>query len=108
MANHDGVLEVEPFEELRHIVRVGVHVVSIPRLVGAPMTAPVVRNDAIAALTEEEHLAVPVVSAQWPAMRKYNGLSGSPILVENLCSVFRRDCRHSSSPWTPCWKSTSI
>ncbi len=35
------------------------------------MPPPVVRDDAIAVLPEEQHLSVPVVRGQWPAMRKH-------------------------------------
>src|SRR5271156_1561701 len=58
------------------------------------MTAPVVCNDAIAELTEEQHLAIPVVAAERPAVRENDRLTCSPIFVVNLRAVFRRDCRH--------------
>ena|SRR5580700_8291271 len=58
------------------------------------MPAAVVRYHAIATLAEEQHLPVPVVSSQGPAVAENYGLSLSPILVLNLRSVFCRDCRH--------------
>ena len=65
------------------------------------MAAPVVRDDAIAALAEEQHLPVPVVRAERPAMREHDRLSRAPVLVENLCSVLRGDSGHLHSP--PSW-----
>ena len=55
------------------------------------MTAPVVRNNAIAQLAEMQHLAVPIVRGQWPAVRENDRLPRTPILVVNLCSVLRRN-----------------
>ena len=60
------------------------------------MTPPVVRDHAIAALPEEQHLPVPVVRGQRPTVREHDWLSRAPVLVVNLCSVFRRDSRHKT------------
>ena len=59
VADVDGVLQVELFEQRRQIVGVGVHVVAVPGLAGAAMTAPVMRDAAIAVRAEEEHLRFP-------------------------------------------------
>lgn len=59
------------------------------------MPAPVVRDDSIALLTEEQHLRVPVERAERPAVTEYNGLSLAPVFVIDLCAVFGGDCRHS-------------
>src|SRR4029453_5783958 len=60
-------------------------------------------DHAIALLQEVEHLGVPVVAAQWPAMVEYDRLRPlrAPILVENRRSVTGCDRRHSSSPCLP-------
>ena len=50
------------------IVGVAVHVVPRRRLAGAAMTAPVMRDRAEAVLRQEQHLAVPCVRAQRPAV----------------------------------------
>ena len=42
------------------------------------MAPPVVRDDAIASLAEEQHLSVPVVRAQWPAVRENDRLARCP------------------------------
>ena len=74
-----------------------VHVVPGGRLRGATVTAPVVRNDAIAIGKEEQHLHVPVVRRQRPAVVKHNGLGipRAPVLVEDLCTVLKRDHWHT-------------
>src|SRR3974390_601620 len=83
----DRVLEVELFSQGRQIGCVGVHVVAIPGLGGTTMPAPVMGNHPIAVLAEEQHLCVPVVGGQRPAVAEDNRLPCSPILVENLRSV---------------------
>src|SRR5207248_3189186 len=58
------------------------------------MTTTVVRYHAEALLREEEHLAVPSVRAQGPAMRERYDRTLTPIFVVNLCSVFGGDRPH--------------
>jgi len=58
------------------------------------MSAPVVGYDAIAVLEEEQHLRVPIIGRQRPAVRENNRLTSSPILVVDLRSVFRCDRAH--------------
>ncbi len=60
------------------------------------MPSPVMRNDAISALPEKQHLPVPVVCGQWPAVRKHDRLSFAPILIVNVRAVFRCDCCHKN------------
>src|SRR5271169_498065 len=56
------------------------------------------RDDAITMLPEEQHLPFPVVRAQCPAVAENDRLPLTPVLVINLCSVFRRNRRHNDSP----------
>src|SRR5271169_2495900 len=53
------------------------------------MPAAVMRDDAIAVLKEEQHLRIPVVAAQWPAVMEHDGLGRlrSPVLVEDFRAV---------------------
>lgn len=55
------------------------------------MTATVVRNAAVAMGRQKHHLIFPGVSVEWPAVAEYNGWSGAPVLVINLCAVFGGD-----------------
>src|SRR6266436_2174065 len=71
-----------------------IHVMAATGLRGTAMSAPVVGYDAIAVLEEEQHLRVPIIGRQRPAMAKHNGLTFAPVLVVDLRSIFRRNCRH--------------
>jgi len=55
------------------------------------------RDDSIAPLAEEKHLSIPVIGGEWPAVAENDGLSRSPILIENLRAVFRGNRRHTTS-----------
>src|SRR3974390_3645233 len=62
------------------------------------MAAPVVGNDTKAPLPEEEHLGVPVVGTQRPAVAENNGLTAAPVLVMNVCAVVSGDVGQFPSP----------
>src|SRR6266478_6077463 len=94
VAHVDSVLQVKLFSEGCEIVGVGVHVVAIPRLGGTTVPSPVMRDDSIALLTEEQHLSVPVVRSERPAVTEHYGLALAPILVVNLRAVFCGERRH--------------
>src|SRR4029077_3155538 len=65
---------------------------------GAAMAAPIVRDDAIAVLEEEQHVRVPIIGRQRPAMAEHEGLPLAPVLVEDLDAVFRGDRAHVRLP----------
>lgn len=94
--DHDGIFDAEVFEELLEIVDKGVHVVSVPCLRGATVAAAVVSDDAEPVVGQEDHLVLPVVAAQWPAVRKGDdgALGVAPVLVEELGSVSQLEMRH--------------
>src|SRR5258705_12845456 len=75
-----------------------IHVMAAADLGGAAMAAPVVGDDAIAVLEEEQHLRVPVVGRQRPAVAEHDGLTRAPVLVENLNAVFGFHCAHLLPP----------
>jgi hypothetical protein len=52
------------------------------------------RDDTIALLAEEEHLRIPGIGGEGPAVRESDGLSGAPVLVVDRYAVFRREGRH--------------
>src|SRR5258708_8502808 len=91
----DCVLQVKFFRESREIVGVGVHVVTVPRLGGTAVPSPVMRDDSIALLAEKQHLSIPVIRGERPAMTEHYGLSRAPVLVENLRAVFCSERRHT-------------
>src|SRR6516164_9035351 len=59
------------------------------------MAATVDADHAIALLDEEQHLGVPVVGAERPAMMEDYGLPPAPVFVEDLCAVVSCDRVHS-------------
>ena len=95
VADVDSVLQIKLLREGCEIVGVGVHVVAVPRLAGAAVPAPVMRDDAVALLAEEQHLSVPVVRGKRPAVTEHDGLSFAPVFVEDFCSVLHSNCRHN-------------
>src|SRR5258708_5873330 len=58
------------------------------------MATAVVGNDAIAVLSQKEHLRIPGVCVQRPSMRKHDGWPRAPIFVENRGPIFRCDRIH--------------
>src|ERR1700735_1242639 len=51
------------------------------------MTTPIMRDDPVAVLGEKQHLCIPRVRIQRPAMRKRDRLSLTPVFVINRCTV---------------------
>src|SRR5579862_5000763 len=94
VAHMDRVLQIKLVSKGCEIVSIRVHVVAVPGLGGAAVPAPVMRNNAIATLAEKQHLSIPVVRGERPAVAEHDRLARSPVLVENLCSIFCRDRRH--------------
>ena len=94
MADMHGVPQVEVIDDVRRVGGVVIHVVPIPYLARAPVPAAVDANDAITVLEEEQHLRIPVVGAQGPAVVEDNRLAVAPILVEYLDAVFGGDRAH--------------
>ena len=78
------------------VVGVVVQVVPARGLRGPAMAPPVGRDHAVALGQEEQHLVVPVVRAQRPAVREHDGLALAPVLVEDLRTVLGRDGAHGS------------
>jgi hypothetical protein len=62
------------------------------------MAATVDADHAIAMLDKEQHLGVPIIGAERPAMMEDNRLALAPVLVENLSAVLRFDKAHVSLP----------
>src|ERR1700690_1682534 len=96
--DHDGILEVKTLEQRGEIIRIRIHIIAVPRLGGAPVTAPVMRNHAIAELAKVKHLTVPIIRAEGPAVREHNGLSLAPVLVINLRAILHCNRSHGDSP----------
>src|SRR5690349_12005937 len=63
------------------------------------MTAPVMRDRAEAVLRQEQHLAVPCVRAQRPAVRERDDGALPPVLVVDFRAVFGGDRAHVCTPF---------
>src|SRR5262245_98705 len=90
MADVNRILQVEMICDGLQIVGIMVHVVAAAGLSRATMSAPISRNDAIAFAEEKEHLRVPIIRAEWPAVTEHNRLPAAPVLVidVDVLSVF--------------------
>src|SRR5205085_1706780 len=91
MTDMHRLFEIEMCSQRRQVVGVVIHVVAASSLRGPAMPASVVRDDAIAMSEEEQHLRVPIICRQRPSMAEHDGLTRSPIFVENLNAVSGRD-----------------
>ena len=89
------VFQIKFVSEGGEIVGIGVHVVAIPRLRGTAVAAPVVGDDSIALLAEEQHLSVPVVGGERPSVTEHYGLALAPVLVVNVGAIFQGESGHS-------------
>src|SRR5579864_3657809 len=90
----NGVSQIELLGELCKIIRIGVHVIAVPGLRRATVAPPVVRYDTVAALSEKQHLRVPVVCGQWPAVAEHYRLPFAPVLVVDRGAIFGRNRSH--------------
>src|SRR5580765_7210978 len=94
VADMYSILQVKFFGEGCEIVGISVHLVAIPCLRGTAVSSPVVGDNSKATLAEEQHLRVPVVRGEGPAVTEHYRLSRPPVLVENLRTVFGRNRWH--------------
>src|SRR5262249_7197961 len=94
MADKHRAVQIECLRQGSEIVGIGIEVVALPRLARTPVTAPIMRDTAITALGEEEHLVFERIGAQRPAMAEDDGLTRAPILVVDLGAVFGSDRAH--------------
>src|ERR1700736_135306 len=98
MADVDGILYIQLLYQFRQIIGVGVHIVAVPRLAGAAVSAAIVRDASISARGEKYHLIFPGIGAERPSVTKNQRLPFAPILVVKLCSIFHFDRSHAISP----------
>src|ERR1019366_7348563 len=94
--------EIERFDESREVIGVRIHVVAVPRLTRAAMATTVMGDAAIAVGCQEEHLSLPTIGIQRPAMAEHDWLSRAPVLVVDLRAVFRRNRTHCPASFFLC------
>ena len=100
MTDVNGIAEVEALDDCRGIGRVVIHVVAVADLGRAAVTAAIMGDDTIALADEEEHLGIPVVGAQRPAVVEddWLGALGAPVLVEDLDAILGGNGGHGIGP----------
>jgi hypothetical protein len=101
VTDEDDVVQIEGVNQCGEICGVGVHVVAVPSLGGASVTAPVVGDGAEAVVGHELELDVPCVGVQGPAMAEDDRLATSPVLVERSSAVGGGVEGHSGVPPLP-------
>jgi hypothetical protein len=97
----NGALQIEMRRQGREVIGIVIHVMAVAGLTGAAVAAAVMGDDAIAVIEEEQHLRVPVIGRERPAVGKHHRLTGAPILVIDFDPVLGRDGRHE---WPFCCK----
>src|SRR5215469_10643391 len=98
MADVNGALEIQMRGHSRKIIGIVIHIMAVGYLAGTAVAAAIVCNHAIAATQEEQHLIVPVVGGERPAMAEHDGLTLAPVFVKNFNAVPRFDKAHVSLP----------
>ena len=76
----NGVLQIEMRRHGGKIVRIVIEVMAVGHLAGAAVAAAVVRDHAIAVTEKEQHLVVPVIGGQRPAVAEHDRLTLAPVL----------------------------
>ena len=94
MADQGDALQIERFDELRQVVGVGVHIVTVPGLARTAVAATIMGDAAIAVGSQVDHLAFPGIGIERPAVAEDDGLSRAPVLVVDFRAVFGGDCAH--------------
>src|SRR5512135_565795 len=98
VADENRVFQIERFDELREVVRIGVHLVTGPGLARTAMPPTVMRDGAKTVGRHEDRLVVPGVGIERPAMAEHDRLPAAPVLVEDRGAVIRGDRAHRGSP----------
>ena len=98
VTDEDRVVQVECLDELGEVIGVGVQVVAVPRLAGAPAATAVMRDGPVAVRGHQEQLVIPRVGGERPAVAEHDRPAAAPVLVEDLGAVPGGDGSHQVSP----------
>ena len=63
VADVDRVAEVERCDQLGEVIGIGVHVVAVPGLAGAPVASAIVGDTSVSAHRQKDHLVFPRIRA---------------------------------------------
>ena len=97
MTDVNGVLQIEMRRQSRKVVGIVIHVMAVAGLAGPAVAATVMGDDSIAMTEEEQHLRVPIIGRQRPAVAKHYGLTLAPVLVEVVLIASERNALNSHS-----------
>jgi hypothetical protein len=84
MTDVNRILQFEMIGDGLQIVSIMIHVMAIPGLRRATMSAPVGCYDAETFAKEEKHLRVPIICRERPSVAENDRLTGSPIFIIDL------------------------
>src|SRR5262249_49669142 len=90
----DSIAKIEMLGDCSGVGGIVVHIVAVRNLARASMAATIHHDHAIGMVDEEQHLGIPVVGAERPAMMEDNRLAVAPVLVKNLDAILGCDCTH--------------
>src|SRR5687767_11072349 len=98
MADVDSILKVQGRDQIFDVGCISIHLIPAVGLVRTAVTAAVMGNHPEALAEEEDHLIIPVVRRQRPAMMKDDRMrvSGAPVLVEDPGAILGGDCAHAT------------
>ena len=100
MTHDDDAFKVQKLDELSQIVSVCVHVVARPGLARATVATTVMSDDTVSLLAKKEHLRVPVVGGEWPAVGEEDrGRTLAPVFVEELSAILSCEKMCMSQIW---------
>ncbi len=95
---HQGhVAQVQGLDDGGEVVRIPIHVVARGGLARTAVATPVMRDHSKPVLKQEQHLAVPRVGIQRPAMGEGDDRTSTPIFVVDRRPVFAGESVHSAS-----------
>lgn len=83
-----------------NVIGIMIHVMTVPHLAGTSMTTPVVRDDPEPLVHEKQHLSIPVVAGERPAVveEDHFSLFRPPVLIENVNAIAGCYVTHIVSP----------
>ena len=91
-----GVLQIEGLNDGKGVGGVVIHVMTVGDLGGTAVATAVMGDDAKTLGNEEQHLRIPVIGRERPAMVEHDrlGILRAPVLVEDFGSVCRLNKAH--------------
>src|SRR5262249_55134638 len=87
MAHVNCVIQVQSFHPFRQVVGISIEIIAFPGLAGTAVATAIMRDAAITARREKEHLVFESIGTQRPSVAEYDGLAFAPVFVKDVCPV---------------------